>query len=186
MAELLRHPSIMAKARAELAEVVGRGKEVQESDINRLPFLQAVVKEIFRLHPPAPLLLPHKAENDVELSGYTVPKHSKVLVNVWAISRDAGLWEDPEMFMPERFLDSEIDFRGRYFELIPFGSGRRMCPGLLLAHRMVHLMLASLINSFEWRLPDGMRPEELDMSEKFGVNLALAIPLQAIPVPVED
>ncbi|KAJ6795751.1 putative geraniol 8-hydroxylase [Iris pallida] len=186
MAELLRSPSLMAMARAELASVVGPTREVVESDIPNLSFLRAVVKETFRLHPTSPLLLPHRAEADVELGPYAVPKHSQVVVNVWAIGRDESVWEDAEAFKPERFLGSEVDFRGQHFELIPFGAGRRMCPGMPLADRMVHLTLASLIHSFEWRLPGGMKPGDVDLTEKFGVTLALAVPLLAIPLPVKE
>ncbi|KAJ6809306.1 putative geraniol 8-hydroxylase [Iris pallida] len=186
MAELLRSPGTMATARAELASVVGPTREVAESDIPELPFLRAVVKETFRLHPTGPLLLPHTAEADAELGPYAVPKHSQVVVNVWAIGRDESVWEDAEAFKPERFLGSEMDFRGRHFELIPFGTGRRMCPGMPLADRMVHLTLASLIHSFEWKLPGGMKPADVDLTEKFGVSLALAVPLLAIPLPVKD
>ncbi|XP_058089302.1 geraniol 8-hydroxylase-like [Magnolia sinica] len=181
MAELLRNPHTMAKARSEVIETIGSEQQVQESDISRLPYTQAVVKETLRLHPPVPLLIPHRAESDVEICGFTVPKHTQVLVNAWAIGRDDDAWTDPTSFVPERFLDSHVDFRGRDFELIPFGAGRRICPGLPLAYRMVHLMLASLLHSFAWKLPDGMSPQEMDMSDKFGVTLQMAVPLRAIP-----
>ncbi|XP_077214503.1 geraniol 8-hydroxylase-like [Tasmannia lanceolata] len=180
MTELLRHPNVMEKVKRELCQVIGAEGSVEESHIPQLPYLDAVVKEAMRLHPPAPLL-PHKAETDTELWGYILPKHTQVLVNVWAISRDANYWEKPMNFMPERFLGSAADYRGRDFGFIPFGSGRRICPGIPLAVRMVHLMLASLLQSFNWKLPDGMKPETLDMEEKFGVTLQKAIPLLAIP-----
>jgi len=126
------------------------GDLVPESDIGQLKYLQAIVKETFRLHPPAPLLLPRQAETTTEIRGYTVPKGTRVLVNVWAIGRDRELWAEPEKFVPERFLEKkEIDFRGRDFELVPFGSGRRICPGLPLAARMVHLMLSTLLHRFQ-------------------------------------
>ncbi|KAF8380384.1 hypothetical protein HHK36_027869 [Tetracentron sinense] len=182
MTELLRHPSIMAKARRELAEKLGDRQKVEESDIPRLPYLQAVVKETMRLHPTVPLLLPHRAETDVELLGFHVPKHTQVLVNTWAIFRDPNLWEKPTCFIPERFLESEVDFRGRDFSYIPFSAGRRICPGLPLAVRMVNLVLASLVHRFEWKLPEGMSPEKMDISDKFGVTLQKAVPLLAIPI----
>ncbi|XP_071932550.1 cytochrome P450 76T24-like [Coffea arabica] len=182
MTELLRSPDKIAKARAELKEVIGEKEGVQESDISRLPYLQAVIKETFRLHPPAPLLVPHKADEDVEINGFIVPKDIQVLVNVWASGRDPTMWSDPENFEPERFLGSDIDVRGQHFELIPFGAGRRICPGLPLAYRMVHLMLASLIHNIDWKLEDGMKPEDLDMEEKFGLTIQKALPLKAIPV----
>ncbi|RVX01019.1 Cytochrome P450 76C4 [Vitis vinifera] len=108
-------------------------------------------------------------ETDLEILGYAVPKNAQVLVNAWAIGRDSRTWSNPNSFEPERFLESEIDVKGRDFQLIPFSGGRRICPGLLFGHRMVHLMLASLLHSFDWKLEDGMKPEDMDMDEKFWV-----------------
>ncbi|KAI8027919.1 Cytochrome P450 76T24 [Camellia lanceoleosa] len=182
MAELLKKPKILAKAQAELKEVICNDGIVQEADISRLPYLQAVVKEILRLHPPAPLLVPHKAEANVEISGFMVPKNAQVLVNVWAIGRDSSIWLHPDSFVPERFLDLKVDMRGQDFELIPFGAGRRICPGIPLAYQMVHFMLASLLHSFDWKLGGGMESKDIDMSEKFGITLRKTIPLKAIPI----
>ncbi|KAI3444657.1 hypothetical protein Pfo_001322 [Paulownia fortunei] len=184
MAELLRNPVKMSRVRGEITDIIGKNQIIQESDIPRLPYLQAVVKETFRLHPAAPFLVPHKAEADVEINGYTVPKNAQVLVNVWASGRDSRTWPNADSFMPERFLDhsDQIDFKGKDFELIPFGAGRRICPGLPLAHRMVHLMLATLVGNFGWKLEERTKPEELDMNEKFGLTLQKAIPLKAIPM----
>ncbi|KAF4378795.1 hypothetical protein F8388_006246 [Cannabis sativa] len=184
MTELLKNPEAMSKAQAELNQVIGKGNQMKESDISRLPYLQAIIKETFRLHPPAPLLLPRRAETDVELCGYVVPKGAQVLVNAWAISRDPNIWENPNEFIPERFLESDIDVKGRHFELTPFGGGRRICPGLPLAIRMVHLMLGSLIHSFDWKLEDGVKPQPLNMDEKFGLTLHKAQPLKALPIPI--
>ncbi|KAJ9680874.1 hypothetical protein PVL29_020012 [Vitis rotundifolia] len=184
MAELLCNPEKMAKAQKEIRGVLGNEGIVQESDISKLPYLQSIVKETFRLHPPAPLLVPHKAETNVEICGFTIPKNSQVLVNAWAIGRDPSTWPNPSAFMPERFLECDIDVKGRDFELIPFGAGRRICPGMPLAHRMVHLMLASLLYSHAWKLEDGMKPENMDRSEKFGLTLQKAQPLWAIPIKV--
>ncbi|KAL0923555.1 hypothetical protein M5K25_007617 [Dendrobium thyrsiflorum] len=185
MVELLRRPELMKRAREEIITVVGFEREIEESDISKLPFLQAILKETFRLHPPVPLLLPHKAEESTEINGYMVPKNTQVLVNVWAIGRDEQIWEKPDCFMPERFMEGRtIDFRGQHFELIPFGSGRRICPGLPLGVRMVQLMLASLIQSFEWSLPNGMKPKDLNLNEQFGLTLTLASPLKALATPL--
>ncbi|KHN29573.1 Cytochrome P450 76C2 [Glycine soja] len=182
MAELLHNPNIMSKAKAELENTIGKGNLVEASDIARLPYLQAIVKETFRLHPAVPLL-PRKAEVDLEMHGYTVPKGAQVLVNMWAIGRDPKLWDNnPSLFSPERFLGSEIDFRGRSFELTPFGAGRRMCPGLPLAIRLLFLMLGLLINSFDWMLEDGIKPEDMNMDEKFGLTLGKAQPVLAVPI----
>ena len=184
MAELLCNPEKMAKAQKEIRGVLGNEGIVQESDISKFPYLQSIVKETFRLHPPGPLLIPHRAEIDVEICGFTIPKNSQILVNAWAIGRDPSTWSNPNAFMPERFLECDIDVKGRDFELIPFGAGRRICPGMPLAHRMVHLMLASLLYSHAWKLEDCMKPENMDMSEKFGLTLQKAQPLRAIPIKV--
>ncbi|GJN03723.1 hypothetical protein PR202_ga21199 [Eleusine coracana subsp. coracana] len=170
MAELLRNPSIMAKARAEIKGVLGDKETIEEPDAGSLPYLQAVVKEAMRLHPVPPIMLPHKAvEDGVEVSGYAAPQGATVIFNVWAIMRDPVAWEKPDDFMPERFLDraAQVDFRGKHFEFIPFGSGRRMCPGLPMAERVVPFILASLLHAFEWHLPDGVSAEQLDVTEKF-------------------
>ncbi|KAH9697141.1 cytochrome P450 family 76 subfamily C polypeptide 7 [Citrus sinensis] len=180
MTELLHNPGALSKAKLELEQTVGKGNPIEESDIIRLPYLQAVVKETFRLHPPAPLLIPRKALEDVEIAGFTVPKGAQVFVNVWAIGRDESTWDNPHTFIPERFLRSNVDFKGQNFELIPFGAGRRICPGLPLAIRMLYLMLGSLINSFDWKLED----ENMDMEEKFGITIMKAQPLRAVPVAI--
>ncbi|KAF8088276.1 hypothetical protein N665_0546s0008 [Sinapis alba] len=177
MAELLANPKTMAKAQAEIERMIGQNGLVQEPDISEFPYLQAVVKETFRLHPSVPLLLPRKAETDVEIFGYLLPKDAQVLVNVWAIGRDTNVWENPSRFEPERFLGKETDVKGRDYELTPFGAGRRICPGLPLAVKMVSLMLVSLLYSFEWKLPN-----TVDMDENFGITLHKANPLHAVPV----
>ncbi|OMO75811.1 Cytochrome P450 [Corchorus olitorius] len=142
---------------------------MEESDVARLPYLKAVVKETFRLHPTVPLLLPRKARADVVIESFIVPKGAQVLVNAWAIGRDPNVWEEPDIFHPERFMESEMDVKGRDFGLIPFGGGRRICPGLPLAMRMLHLMLGRLIQSFDWKLEDGVTPETLDMGDSYGL-----------------
>ncbi|KAL2902371.1 Geraniol 8-hydroxylase [Bienertia sinuspersici] len=182
MTELLRNPETLKKAQQELRETVGKGNPVEESDITKLPYLQAIVKETFRLHPAVPFLVPRKVHSDVKLFGFTVPENAQVLVNVWAIGRDPNIWENPSSFEPERFLGSKIDVKGSDFELIPFGAGRRICPGLPLAIRMIHLMLGSLIHGFDWKLEDEISPEKMDMEESFAFTLEKAQRLRAIPV----
>nr|GEX74427.1 cytochrome P450 [Tanacetum cinerariifolium] len=117
----------------------------------------------------------------IQVGGFVVPKDAQIICNVWAIGRDPKVWSDPEKFMPERFLGVEIDYRGQNFELIPFGGGRRMCPGLNIAHRMLHLMLSSFIYNFDWKLEGNLRVEDLDMSEKFGLALPRNVPLMLVP-----
>ncbi|CAK8561218.1 unnamed protein product [Lathyrus sativus] len=182
MAELMHNPEIMAKVQKELEQVVGKGNPIEETDIAKLPYMQAVIKETFRVHPPVPLLLPRKAETDVEIGDYIIPKDAQVLVNAWVIGRDPTKWENPNVFAPERFLDSEIDFKGHHFELIPFGSGRRICPGLPLAIRMMPLMLGSLVNCFNWRLEDGLNIDDLNKEDEYGITLEKSQPVRIVPI----
>ena len=182
MAELIKNPTMMEKAQAEIKLVLGKQSHIQESDIPKLPYLRAIIKETLRLHPPTVFLLPRKAETDVELYGCTVPKNAQILVNLWALGRDPKVWENPEVFSPERFLTCDIDVKGRDFGLLPFGAGRRICPGMNLAYRMLTLMLATLLQSFDWKLPDEMNSKNLDMDEKFGIALQKTKPLEIIPV----
>ncbi|KAL6647415.1 hypothetical protein ACP70R_014852 [Stipagrostis hirtigluma subsp. patula] len=187
MAELLRNPSIMAKVRSEIEGTLGGKETIEEPDAATMPYLQAVVKEAMRLHPVAPLLLPHQAvEDGVVINGYMVPKGCTVIFNSWAIMRDPAVWERPDEFVPGRFLDraAEVDFRGKQFEFIPFGAGRRLCPGLHMAEHVMPLILSSLLHAFDWWLPDGMSAEQLDVSEKFTAANVLAVPLKAVPVVI--
>ncbi|KAM7464286.1 hypothetical protein LguiA_032407 [Lonicera macranthoides] len=179
--ELLRNPSVLSKVREEIDRVVGRDRKVEESDMDYLPYLQAVVKETLRLHPALPLLLPRNTMEDTNYMGYLIPKDTQVFVNAWAIGRDPDSWEDPLTFKPERFLNSSIEYKGQHFELIPFGSGRRICIGFPLAHRVVHLTLATLAQSFDWEFPSGMSPKSLDMEERLGLTLRKKNPVKIIP-----
>ncbi|XP_047319094.1 geraniol 8-hydroxylase-like [Impatiens glandulifera] len=186
MTELLRHKTVMENAKNELKQVVGDGKQVEESDIDKLPYLQAIIKETMRMHPSVPFLIPRQVYAEVNVCGYKIPKDAQVLVNVWAIGRDPDIWESPMQFKPERFIDSKIDVRGQDFELIPFGAGRRICPGLSMAMRILSTMLGSLINSFGWKNEGDIKQENLDVEveEKFGITLHRANPLLAVPTPI--
>ncbi|KAJ0932834.1 putative geraniol 8-hydroxylase [Helianthus annuus] len=185
MAELIHNPDKLERARTEVIKLMENKKNIiQESDISQLPYLQAVIKETLRLHPPAPFLIPHQAIHDVEIQGFLVPKNAQILCNVWAMERDPKVWSNPETFIPERFLEVNVDYRGQDFELIPFGSGRRVCPGLNMAHRMLHIMLGSLIQKFDWKLEGNKRAQDMDMDEKFGITLQRSAPLKAIPLKI--
>lgn len=181
MAELLRKPDSMKKAKEEINRVIGPQRKVEESDIDNLPYLQAVIKETLRLHPVLPLLLPRNAMQDTDYMGYFIPKETQIFVNVWAIGRDPETWEDPLAFKPERFLGSKIDYKGQNFELLPFGSGRRICLGISLAHKVVHLGLATLLHSFDWELGNNISPETIDVDERVGITARKLVPLEAIP-----
>ncbi|KAL8155952.1 hypothetical protein AgCh_001124 [Apium graveolens] len=176
MCELLQNPESMKTIKAELGRVVGANKKLDESDIDNLPYLRAVVEETLRLHAPAPLTLPRKAVQDTNFMGYFIPKDTQVLVNAWAIGRDEETWEDALSFKPERFLESSIGYRRQKSEYIPFGAGRRICPGLPLANHKLPLILGSLLHSFDWELGT-----EIDMTETTGTAARLLKPLKAVP-----
>nr|WJZ49113.1 cytochrome P450 [Isodon lophanthoides var. gerardianus] len=182
LTELLLNPDKMSKAKHELNTVIGEKKQIRESDISRLPYFEAVIKEVFRCHPPAPLLAPRKTGEDVQLNDYVIPKDTTVLVNVWAITKDPSLWSNPNTFEPERFLDKNIDIKGQDFELIPFGSGRRSCPGVPLAVRMLPHLVATLIHNFDWKFEEGSQGKEVHRADVFGLALHKAFPLKATPV----
>ena len=181
LSELIKHPPMMKKVINELEKVVGMERMVEESDLESLEYLNMVVKETLRLHPVAPLLIPHESMEDCTVDGFHIPQKSRVIVNVWAIGRDPNAWTDADNFLPERFMESDIDFRGQHFQFIPFGSGRRGCPGMQLGLTVVRLVLAQLVHCFDWELPDNMLPSELDMTEEFGLTLPRAKHLVAIP-----
>ncbi|XP_049400229.1 cytochrome P450 76A2 isoform X8 [Solanum stenotomum] len=181
LTELLRHPEAMAKVKTEISKVIGPNKKFEESDIENLPYMQSVIKESLRLHPPLPFLLPRATIQDTKFMGYDVPKGTRVLVNAWAIGRDPECWDDPMSFKPERFLGSKLDVKGQHYELIPFGAGRRMCVGLPLGHRMMHFALGSLLHEFKWELPDGVSPKSIDMSESMGSITRKRDSLKVIP-----
>ncbi|GLJ32245.1 hypothetical protein SUGI_0648990 [Cryptomeria japonica] len=146
IAEFIRNPQKLNRVRQELNEVVGCNRRLEESVVDRQPYLHAAVKETLRLHPAVPVIVPHEAESSCEIGGFTIPKHSQVVLNVWAIGRDPSVWKNPSEFMPERFLEGEnskIEYSGQNFELIPFGAGRRMCPAIPLASRTIHIVVAS-------------------------------------------
>lgn len=181
LAELIKNPNIMKKVQKELETNVGMERMVEESDLESLDYLNMVVKETLRLHPAAPLLLPHAAMEDCTVNGFDIPKNAHIVINAWAISRDPNAWTEPEKFIPERFVGSDVDVRGHDFQLIPFGSGRRGCPGIQLGLTVVRLVLAQLVHCFDWELPNGMLPAELDMREEFGLTVPRAKHLLAIP-----
>ncbi|KAF5476681.1 hypothetical protein F2P56_003396 [Juglans regia] len=183
MTELIINPKVMERAQAEVRNVVGDRRVVLESDLAQLQYLKAVIKEIFRLHPPNPLLLPRESMEDVSIDGYDIPAKTRFFVNAWAIGRDPESWENPDLFEPERFMGSTIDFKGQHFELIPFGAGRRMCPAITFGTASVELVLAQLLHSFDWELPPNTKPKDLDMAEVFGITMHRIADLIVIAQP---
>ncbi|KAM0937872.1 putative flavonoid 3'-monooxygenase [Dioscorea sansibarensis] len=187
LVELIRHPDLLAAVQKELDSIVGRSRRVKDVDLVNVPVLQAVIKETLRLHPPVPLLIPHTASEACEVAGYYIPKDSTLLVNTWTICRDPEVWSRPLEFDPSRFLpggrQADVDLKGSHMELMPFGSGRRICVGMRLGLRMVAFLVANLAHGFDWALPDGLKPEDLNMDVEFGLTLERAVPLVARPIP---
>ncbi|CAN6200195.1 unnamed protein product [Urochloa humidicola] len=182
MAELMRNPRVMRKAQDEVRRVLaGEEKIITEDSLNKLHYLPLVIKEALRLHPPAPLLIPRECRSPCQVLGFDVPAGVMVLVNAWAIGRDPTHWDAPEEFVPERFEGSDVDFKGTDFEFIPFGAGRRMCPGIGFGLANMELALACLLYHFDWELPDGMVPGELDMTERLGITTRRRSDLLLVP-----
>ncbi|KAK3443640.1 hypothetical protein EUGRSUZ_B03742 [Eucalyptus grandis] len=184
LAEMLKKPSILKRAHEEMDRVIGRHRRLEESDLPKLPYLQAICKESFRKHPSTPLNLPRVSTEACQVNGYYIPKNTRLSVNIWAIGRDPDVWENPLDFTPERFLsgrNARIDPRGNDFELIPFGAGRRICAGTRIGIMLVEYILGTFIHSFDWKLPDGV--DKLNMDEAFGLALQKAVPLSAVVTP---
>ncbi|KAL7098384.1 hypothetical protein ACP275_09G014300 [Erythranthe tilingii] len=183
MSELLRHPIALKTLQNEVREIT-RGKNViTEKDVVKMHYLKTVVKETLRLHPPVPLLLARVARENIKVMGYDISVGTMVLTNTWAIGRDSDSWNEPEKFTPARFLTSSVDFKGLDFELIPFGAGRRGCPGIAFAMAGIELVLANVVQKFEWELPKGTTCESLDMTEQPGFTTHRKNPLLAVATP---
>ncbi|CAL1390573.1 unnamed protein product [Linum trigynum] len=180
MTEVLKHPRVTRTLQEEIRSVAGNKPSVNEDDIERMPYLKAVIKESLRLHPPIPLLVPRAATNDTKVMGYDVKAKTGVLINAWAIGRDPAAWEDAEEFRPERFLSSSIDYKGLDFQLIPFGAGRRGCPGITFAAAVLELAMVAVLHKVDWSFPGGAKAEDLDMSEAPGMAVQRKFPLLAI------
>ncbi|KAM5553542.1 cytochrome P450 CYP73A100 [Rosa sericea] len=170
IAELVNHPTVQCKIRDEISTVL-KGAPVTESNLHELPYLQATVKETLRLHTPIPLLVPHMNLEEAKLRGYTIPRESKVVVNAWWLANNPAWWKNPEEFRPERFFKEELGTEavagGKVdFRYVPFGMGRRSCPGIILALPILGLVIAKLVSHFEMKAPHGA--EKIDVSEKGG------------------
>ncbi|KAH7867110.1 hypothetical protein Vadar_028962 [Vaccinium darrowii] len=182
MAELMKSPTRMKKVQEEVRRVVGKKSTVKQDDIDQMDYLKCVVKETLRIHPPAPFLIPKELTQSTKLGGYDIPPKTRVFINAWAIQRDSKYWDMPEEFLPERFANSLVDYRGQDFQFIPFGAGRRGCPGISFGVMEVEHVLANLLYWFDWKLPVGVELEDLEMSDVFGIALHKKIELQLVPV----
>lgn len=187
MAELMKNPNIMKRAQDEVRRVVGMKSKIDVNDINQMNYLKCILKETLRVHPPAPLSIPRETSRSVILGGYYIPPKAKVFINTWAIQRDPAIWEKPEEFLPDRFINNPVDFKGQDFEFIPFGGGRRGCPGLTFGVATIEFIITNLLCWFDWSLQpssNAQRPQDgLDMSE---INYSLVVtkkfPLQLVPI----
>lgn len=181
MLEMLKNPRVMKKAQDEVRKVFNKKGFVGEAAIDELKYLKLVIKETLRLHPPAALLLPRENREKCEINGYDIPMKTKVIINAWAIGRDPKYWNEAEKFYPERFVDSNIDYKGTHFEYIPFGAGRRICPGINFGLINAELPLAYLLYHFDWKLPNEAKIEDLNMTETFGATVRREEDLYLIP-----
>uniref|UniRef100_A0A2P2MX68 Cytochrome P450 n=1 Tax=Rhizophora mucronata TaxID=61149 RepID=A0A2P2MX68_RHIMU len=185
MAELVRNPRLMKKAQEEIRKCVGKKGKVTHCEIDQLYYLNMVIKETLRLHPPGPLLLPRKTMSHCRINGYDIPPNTLIHINAWVIGRDPRYWKDPLEFIPERFANSSVDFKGQSFEFLPFGGGRRICPGVHVATATMQIALANLLYCFDWKPPSGMKEEDIRMEERTGFSLTVARREDLILVPVK-
>ncbi|KAF3438674.1 hypothetical protein FNV43_RR21438 [Rhamnella rubrinervis] len=181
MTELLRHPNIMKKLQTEVKSIASNKTHITEDYLEGMHYLKAVLKETLRLHTPVPLLVPRVSRTQVKINGYEIQAGSQVYINAWAIGRDPRSWERPDEFYPERFLNSDVDYKGHNFELVPFGAGRRSCPGRVFAMAINELALENLVHRFDWKLPGGAKGEDLDVTESTGLTIHKKLPLLAVP-----
>jgi cytochrome P450 len=180
MTTLIKNPRVMKKLQEEIRNTGVKKDFLDEDDIQNFPYFKAVIKEILRLHLPAPLLVPRESREKCIISGYDIPAKTIVYVNAWAIQRDHNIWKNPDEFYPERFLENSINFIGQDFELIPFGAGRRICPGMSMAAASLDLILANLLYSFDWKLPHGFVKEDIDTEMLPGITQHKKNPLYLV------
>ena len=186
MTELIRNPNVMKKLQDEIRSTIRpHGSYIKEKDVENMKYLKAVIKEVFRVHPPLPLILPRLLSEDVKVKGYNIAAGTEVIINAWAIQRDPAIWgPDAEEFKPERHLDSTLDYHGKDLNFIPFGSGRRICPGINLALGLVEVTVANLVGRFDWRAEAGPNGDQPDLTEAFGLDVCRKFPLIAFPSSV--
>ncbi|CAN1169653.1 Costunolide synthase [Linum perenne] len=174
MSELMKNPLVMQKAQKEVRQLFDEQGKVDESRLDELHYLQLIIKETF---------LPRECRETVVVNGYLIPEKTRVTINAWAIGRDPRHWTNPDEFIPERFVDSSLDYKGHDFQFLPFGSGRRVCPGIQFGIAVVELLLANLLYHFDWKLPGEMKPRDLDMDEVFGSTVGRKNDLILVPIP---
>lgn len=182
MAELIRNPRVMKKAQEEIRAVLGSKREkITEEDVEKVEYLKLIIKETLRLHPSIPNL-PRETMSQIKIQGYDIPPNTRIEINVWAIGQDPKVWKNPEEFIPERFIDLPIHYKGQNYEFLPFGSGRRICPGIPMAIPTLELGLLNMLYFFDWKLPGGMICEDIDMEEVGNIASSKKEPLLLVPI----
>ncbi|KAF3616046.1 putative cytochrome 83B1-like [Capsicum annuum] len=181
MTALVKNPKAMKKVQEEIRNLIGNKGVVNEDDIQNMSYLKAVIKETFRLYRPDPLLILRESMKKSRLEGYEIQPGTLVHVNAWAIARETEIWKNATEFIPERFLDSDIDFKREDYELIPFGAGRRGCPGITLGIVAIELALSNLLYPFDWELPYGLKKEDIDTDVRHGITMHKKNELYFIP-----
>ncbi|KAL0925653.1 hypothetical protein M5K25_004018 [Dendrobium thyrsiflorum] len=184
MVELIRNPIVMEKVQSEVRGIAHGEEKVREEYLGKLSYMKAVIKEVLRLHPPAPLLLPRESLQDCQIQEYNIPKKTRVIINAWAIGRDEVYWKEPREFKPERFLGDDVDYKGNDFHYIPFGAGRRICPGIQFAIAVVELALANLLYCFNWKLPSDISCDSMDMEDDVGITNPRKEKLYLVPLAI--
>jgi cytochrome P450 len=186
MVELIRDHKTMRQTQEEVRKIPLIGREIiTNEDLKEATTLKAVIKETLRLHPPGPVGVPHENMEEICINGYTIPKGTRVLVNVWSINRDPKYWENPDEFRPERFIKNDVSFLGNNFHYIPFGAGKRICPGIHFATYNIEALLANILYHFDWELPNGMKAEDMDIGYAPGLTVIRNQTLHLIPKQFE-
>lgn len=181
LARMVLHPEIQAKAQSEIDTVVGLSRAVSDSDLPHLPYLNAIIKETLRMHPPGPLLSwARLAIHDTQIGEYSIPAGTTAMVNMWAITHDERVWSKPGEFDPQRFMEEDVAIMGSDLRLAPFGSGRRVCPGKAMGLATVQLWLAQLLQRFKWVASEH---NGVDLSEclKLSLEMKHSLVCKAIP-----
>ncbi|KFK30757.1 hypothetical protein AALP_AA6G022600 [Arabis alpina] len=187
MTELIRHPETMKKLQEDIRKHSKHNSYVSEEEVENMTYLKAVIKEVLRIHPPGPILIPRELSEDVKLKGYDIAAGTQVIINAWSIQRDTTTWGlDAEKFKPERHFNAPLDFQGQNFMYIPFGSGRRLCPGIGFSMALAQVTLANLVNRFKWKVE--ARPlgddDQYNLAETAGLDVTRKFPLVAFPSSV--
>ncbi|XP_009765717.1 cytochrome P450 703A2-like [Nicotiana tabacum] len=185
MAEVIKHPHVLKKIQEELDIVVGSGRMVTETDLVNLKYLRCVVRETFRMHPAGPFLIPHESIRDTTINGYYIPAKTRVFINTHGLGRNTKIWDNIDEFRPERHSPKDESIRveishGADFKILPFSAGKRKCPGAPLGVKLVLMALARLFHCFDWSPPNGLKPEDIDTSEVYGMTMPKAKPLMAV------